>query len=113
MALFNADIEGVKDVEMQKARYQSIQIGKAGEREAKISVNISGKKKLALVANDNGDGFFYDHVAWLNPVLSGAKGKLKLTDLKWKSATAGWGEPRANLTTDGMVIAELERMQIQ
>lgn len=104
VALFNADTEGVKDVEMQKARYMSIQIGKAGEREAKISVNISGKKKLALVVNDNGDGFSYDHVAWLNPVLSGVKGKLKLTDLKWKSATAGWGEPRANLTTDGMVI---------
>lgn len=104
VALFNADSEGLKDIEMQKARFQSIQIGKAGEREAKISVDISGKKKLALFANDNGDGFSYDHVAWLNPVLSGPKGRLKLTDLKWKTATAGWGKPRVNLTTDGREI---------
>lgn len=104
VALFNADTEGLKDIELQKALFQSIQIGKAGERSCEIKVDIAGKKKLALCAGDNGDGFSDDHVAWLSPTLSGPKGSLSLCDLKWKSAKADWGEVRVGLTTDGNKI---------
>ena len=46
----------------------------------------------------------YDHAAWLNPVLSGPAGTKKLTELKWKSATQGWGETRVGQTSDGRRI---------
>ncbi len=33
-------------------------------------------------------------------MLTGPKGELKLTDLKWSIATAGWGEPHVDRTCD-------------
>lgn len=104
VALFNADTEGVKDFDLQKALFQSIQIGKAGERSVDVKVDIKGKKKLALYVSDNGDGFADDHAAWLKPTLSGPNGSISLCDLNWKSAKADWGEVRAGLTTDGHEI---------
>lgn len=49
---------------------------------------------------DGGDGFSFDHVAWVNPVLHGSKGELKLTDLKWSDAKSGWGQPRVDRTCE-------------
>ncbi|RYG34427.1 hypothetical protein EON81_15575 [bacterium] len=49
---------------------------------------------------DGGDGFSYDHAAWIEPTLSGPKGTLKLTDRNWRSAKAGWGRVQMNRTAD-------------
>ena len=35
------------------------------------------------------------------PRLVGPKGELKLTDLKWKTATAGWGNVNVNANWQG------------
>jgi hypothetical protein len=54
--------------------------------------------------NDGGNGFDWDHVAWVDPVLHGSKGDLKLTDLKWINATSGWGNASVDKTCDGQPI---------
>lgn len=51
---------------------------------AGIDVDITGAKELFLVVSDGGNGKSCDHSDWLNPVLVGEQGTLKLTDLKWK-----------------------------
>jgi hypothetical protein len=57
---------------------------------------------LYLVVNDGGDGFANDHADWINPTLYKANGdSLKLTDLTWLSASAGWGTVTKNKSISG------------
>ncbi|MGF1581428.1 MAG: NPCBM/NEW2 domain-containing protein [Gemmataceae bacterium] len=58
---------------------------------ADIQHDITGAKKLYLVVGDSGDGNGNDHADWVEPRLVGPEGEMKLTDLKWVSAKAGWG----------------------
>ena len=69
-----------------------------------ISVPLAKARKLVLCVSDAGDGFAYDHSVWVDPVLSGPKGTMKLTDLRWRSAKAGWGEPRVNRTCENQPL---------
>ncbi|MEZ5299369.1 MAG: NPCBM/NEW2 domain-containing protein [Verrucomicrobiales bacterium] len=56
-----------------------------------VSADLSGAKKLFLAVDDGGNGFACDWADWVEPRLI-VKGKeVKLTDLKWKSASADWG----------------------
>jgi alpha-galactosidase len=66
-----------------------------------IAADVSGAKKLYLLIEDGGDGFACDHADWLDPRLTGPNGELKLTDLKWKSANAGWGHPAVGKSVSG------------
>ena len=104
VALFNASTPGSREVDFLKSRYRSILIGGSGEREAQIKADLKGAKAFALGVTDGGDTHDYDHAAWLNPVLTGPKGTLKVTDLKWKSATQGWGSTRVGQSSDGRRI---------
>ena len=56
-----------------------------------VNADITGAKRLFLVVTDAGDGINCDHADWLEPVLVGPNGQMKLTELKWKSAAAQWG----------------------
>ena len=42
-----------------------------------------------------------DRADWAEPRLVGPAGEKKLTDLKWKSATAGWGQIRIGKNAGG------------
>ncbi|MES2792507.1 MAG: PVC-type heme-binding CxxCH protein [Planctomycetota bacterium] len=66
-----------------------------------IDVDITGAKSLFLVAQDGGDGYACDWADWIEPQLIGPKGTVKLTDLKWKSAVAGFGEVHVNANCVG------------
>ncbi len=68
---------------------------------AKIEANIKGAKNLYLVVTDGGNGFGSDWANWAEPTLVGSKGELKLTDLKWKNASADWGNVGINKNVDG------------
>lgn len=98
VALFNAQSRG-DNIDFNNADYASPVIAGKGASQ-KVEVPIKNGKKLVLFVKDGGNGFSWDHVAWVDPVLTGPKGKLKLTDLKWQNATAGWGEARVNRTCD-------------
>jgi len=102
VALFNA--QSIEDtLDFANADYASPVIsGPAGSQE--ITVSLAGGKRLVLFVKDGGDGFQYDHVAWVDPVLHGRNGDLKLTELKWTSAKAGWGEPRVDRTCENQPL---------
>jgi len=86
----------------QKQLYQSPLVDKSTPGHAvDIDCDLKGGKKLFLVVTDGGDGFTADWADWIEPriVVNGAE--QKLTDLKWKAASAGWGKPSVNANADG------------
>ncbi len=98
VALFNAQSKG-DDIDFKNADYASPLISGAGSSQ-KVEIPIKNSKKLILFVKDGGDGPANDRIVWMDPVLHGPKGDLKLTDLKWSSATAGSGEPRISHISD-------------
>lgn len=102
VALFNAQSKG-DDIDFNNADYASPVIAGNGSSQ-KVEVSVKNGRKLVLFVRDGGNGFDWDHVAWVDPVLTGPKGTLKLTDRKWISASAGWGEARVNQTCDGQPL---------
>lgn len=73
-----------------------------GKETVDIDQDISRIKKLYLIVENGGDGDGTDHAAWCNPVLIDKKGnKTPLTDLKWKTASQGWGKTLKNKSTTG------------
>jgi putative membrane-bound dehydrogenase-like protein len=67
----------------------------------KIEADIRGVRNLYLVTTDGGNGFTADWADWAEPRLAGSNGELKLTDLKWKSATTDWGKVGINVNAEG------------
>ncbi len=65
-------------------------------RAVNIEADITGAKSLYLVVQDGGDSFGCDWADWIEPKLIGPKGEVKLTELKWKSAAAGFGKVMVN-----------------
>ena len=71
----------------------------------KIDVDVTGAKQLFLVVTDGGNGFSHDWAAWVEPTLVGSSGKVKLTDMKWKSASSGFGAVGINKNCAGKPIS--------
>ncbi|MEZ6132113.1 MAG: NPCBM/NEW2 domain-containing protein [Planctomycetaceae bacterium] len=67
----------------------------------RIEADIANARNLYLVVNDAGDGFACDWADWVEPKLVGAKGELKLTSLKWKSADSQWGRVAVGKNVEG------------
>ena len=70
-----------------------------------VSVDVKGAKKLFLVATDGGDGFACDWANWAEPKLVGPKGEQKLTELKWKAASTGFGNVGINKNCGGNALS--------
>ena len=70
-----------------------------------VDADITGAKKLYLVVDDGGDNFDADHLDWVEPRLVGPNGEMKLTDLKWKKATTGWGAVSTALAAGGKAMS--------
>jgi hypothetical protein len=67
-----------------------------------IDVDITGAKKLYLVATyDDIIGFAKHNCDWIEPTLTGPKGSINLTELKWVINSGGQGEPVINRATSG------------
>ncbi|MFA9390338.1 MAG: NPCBM/NEW2 domain-containing protein [Prolixibacteraceae bacterium] len=98
VALFNAQSKG-DNIDFANADYASPVIAGNGSSQ-EVSVSVKGGKKLVLFVNDGGNGFDWDHVAWVDPVLHGPKGDLKLTELKWINATSGYGDVKIDRTCE-------------
>lgn len=66
-----------------------------------VSVDVTGKQMLSLIANDSGDGVNYDHANWADAKLISSDGTVTyLSDLEWESATTDWGEVQKDSSTD-------------
>jgi putative membrane-bound dehydrogenase-like protein len=70
----------------------------------KVEIDITGVKELWLVVTDAGDGIGCDWADWAEPRLIGPAGEKKLTDLKWKEASTGFGEVRKNANAGGGLL---------
>ena len=66
-----------------------------------IDVPLGDAKELYLVITDGGDGYSCDWADWAEPRLVGPAGEKKLTDLKWKSASADFGQVQVNKNCSG------------
>ncbi len=71
-----------------------------------VSVDLKGAKELYLVVHEGPDGIGADWTDWAEPmlVLAGGK-KQKLTDLKMKVSTTGWGGVVLNRNAAGLDMA--------
>jgi hypothetical protein len=102
VALFNAQSRG-ENLDLNNADYISPIIAGKGSSQ-KVEVSVKEGKKLVLFVKDGGNTNDWDHIVWVDPVLHGPKGDLKLTSLKWLGATSGWGEANVNRTCDNNPI---------
>ncbi len=103
VALFNA--QDRVSLDPSDAAFSSRVIKKGDhDRSQKVSVPLNGSKKLYLAVSTTGDGFEFDHSDWCQPVLVGPKGALRLTDLKWRTASTSWGETQINKSILGRDI---------
>ena len=75
-----------------KAKYASPIISSQTPGHAvEINADITGAKQLYLVVTDADDSFACDWADWAEPRLVGPSGEKKLTEMRWKSASAQWG----------------------
>jgi len=67
-----------------------------------VLAEIKGLDELHLYVSDTGNGYACDWANWVNPRLVDASGKeTKLTSLKWKDASSGWGGVNLNKNASG------------
>jgi len=100
LAVFNAQDQG--SIQENKAICKSETLSvKSGKKTTEVSADITNAKKIYLYVSDAGDGNSWDHADWIEPTLSGTKGKLKLTELKWDKARSGWNNVFLNRSVGG------------
>ena len=104
VALFNVQNTDLP-YDLEQAIYRSPVIrGDPGQNVTPIAAPLNGATSLLLVVTDGGDTFEFDHSVWIEPTLIGPAGALKLTDLKWESATSGWGQVHVNRTVEDLSL---------
>jgi putative membrane-bound dehydrogenase-like protein len=96
---------GVKSTDKAAAAkpiFSSKKITKATNGQSvEIDVALNGAKQLYLVVTDAGNGFGCDWADWAEPRLVGSSGEKKLTDIRWKSASADFGNVQVNKNVNG------------
>lgn len=102
LAFFNAQNIG-DNLKLADAQHRSPVVVGAGSYH-EFNIPIKGAKKIALFVEDGGEGEGWDHAAWAKPVLAGANGTLKLTELDWDYAETGWDKVKRDLTVDNYPI---------
>jgi putative heme-binding domain-containing protein len=76
-----------------------------GTESKEVEISLIGVNNLYLVVEDGGNGEGGDHAGWFDPVFTNRDGKLvPLTQLKWKSATQGWGKTEVNKAPNGQPL---------
>ncbi|MCW3788241.1 NPCBM/NEW2 domain-containing protein [Plebeiibacterium sediminum] len=102
VALFNNEGDGfvkTKDLLYRSGTVSHLTDGFGENIDVKLP---EGTTELYLIVNDGGDGHSWDHADWINPEIELSTGKkIKLTDLKWEYATAGWGKVSINKSVSG------------
>ena len=101
LALFNASDQ--QPIVESKAIWKSEQITQeTADQSVDVDIDITGAKKLYLVTSfDDVIGFASHNSDWIEPKLTGFKGTVNLTDLKWVKASPGRGAPSINQTARG------------
>ncbi len=77
-----------------------VSAGTPGHR-VDIETSIKGVSDLFLVVTDGGNGFSCDWADWIDPTLHGPAGTKSLLELKWQTASTGFGEVHKNANCEG------------
>jgi alpha-galactosidase len=100
LAVFNAADQ--KSIDFNRASFASGLVTRDTPGQAvSVNVDIADAKKLYLYVDDGGDGNFGDHAVWAEPMLTGPRGFSRLTDIKWDSATQGYGTASVGKSVTG------------
>ncbi|MBN1998320.1 NPCBM/NEW2 domain-containing protein [candidate division KSB1 bacterium] len=104
LALFNAQDQ--REIVESKALWKSDVLSSTTKQSVDIDVEIDGARKLYLVVDQADKGNHWDHADWIEPKLTGAKGELLLTNLKWIKATCGWNRTVLNksVTRNALIV---------
>lgn len=105
LALFNNGGDGF--VKTNKLLYRSGAISRLTDGYGtNIDIAIpTGSKEIFLIVNDGGDNFTNDHADWINPTIYKSNGdSVKLTNLTWEFASAGWGTITKNKSISGGIL---------
>jgi hypothetical protein len=90
-------------IDESKAIYSSkLLTRKHGEQSVEISVKIGDTRKLYLAVSDGGDGNISDYADWIEPLVSGSAGSMKLAFTNWKKAS--WGDGQEKKRPEGSVL---------
>jgi hypothetical protein len=101
VALFNTRAKP-GDLSADRAIFESQPISRRGsDQSVKIDVDVTGATKLFLAVDDGRGGNGGEDVVWSEPMLSTTNGSIKLTDLKWVSATSGRGSVSTTQSASG------------
>jgi alpha-galactosidase len=95
LALFNAEDPGPI---LEKDALWSSGVLDSLHQVTDINLDLKNARSLYLVVTDAGDGYSWDHADWVEPIVKGPRGIIRLTSLPWTKATAGWGEVSLNHT---------------
>ncbi|MCY2960652.1 MAG: DUF1080 domain-containing protein [Planctomycetota bacterium] len=72
-----------------------------------VDVDVTGAKKLWLVATEGNDGQSADWIDWLEPRVAHAGGIAKLAEIPWVRADAAWGQTqRGKNCTGGPIVVD-------
>lgn len=82
------------------ARYTSPLVTKV-QPIVKVDVDLKDAKELVLVVTDGGNGPSCDHADWIEPKLITTTGEMKLTELKWKTVNASYGDVYVDKSING------------
>lgn len=97
-----AKISPPKNIKTSKAKFSSpVVTHRIKNHSVDVETDIKKAKKLYLVITNGGNGISHDWADWIEPTLIGEAGERKLTDLKWKSASTGWGKVNINRNVGG------------
>jgi len=81
----------------------------SGKQTVDIDLDLTGINNIYLVVEDGGNGNGGDHAGWFDPVLSHRDNrKVPLTQLKWKSASQGWGSTAVNQSPSGKPLVRAD-----
>ena len=99
LALFNARSDSPYDRSEAAFESQTIDHG-SSDMSVSVEADLGESRMIALAVDEAGEGIFWDHAAWVEPTLHGPAGEMKLTELEWTRATAGWGQTRVDRTCE-------------
>ncbi|MFJ7272292.1 NPCBM/NEW2 domain-containing protein [Streptomyces sp. NPDC099050] len=79
-----------------------------------ISADLTGAQEVTLRVTDAGDGLYYDHADWADPVIKcgPGSGTHDLSELGWASAVNGWGPVERNLSNGAKGAGDGRTLQI-
>ena len=99
---FQADIIDLLDQRDEKNKPQSQKaiftspVITQKNRSLSIDIDIKGANDLYLVVTDAGNGISNDWASWLDPVITGSQGIIRLNELKYTQGTTDWKSIRIN-----------------